>query len=114
MKVLICGGRNYNDRERLYGQMNSLHREHLIDLVMHGGASGADSLGGDWARDAGVQYIVFPANWQRDGRAAGPIRNKRMLVEGKPDLVVAFPGGKGTAHMVKISKEVGIQTIEVS
>jgi hypothetical protein len=48
-----------------------------------------------------VPVIEFPANWKVYGRAAGPIRNMKMLLEGKPDLVVAFPGGIGTADMVK-------------
>jgi hypothetical protein len=45
---------------------------------------------------------------------AGPIRKQQMLDEGKPDLVVAFPGGRGTAHMVRIARAAGIEVIEAS
>lgn len=61
-----------------------------------------------WAAERTLPYMTFPANWDRFGKAAGPIRNKWMLEYGQPDLVVAFPGGKGTAHMVKIATEAGV------
>jgi hypothetical protein len=54
------------------------------------------------------------ADWKRLGRKAGPIRNQRMLVEGKPDLVVAFPGGKGMAGMVTLARNasIGIMVVD--
>lgn len=55
---------------------------------------------------------AFPADWHRDGKAAGPIRNRRMLLEGMPDLVVAFPGGRGTADMVRRARAAGIEVVE--
>jgi len=54
-----------------------------------------------------------PAEWDKFGRRAGPLRNEQMLREGKPDVVVAFPGGRGTAHMVRIAKEAGIDVLEI-
>ena len=63
---------------------------------------------------AGLPCTVFQADWAGLGRKAGPIRNKLMLDEGKPDLVVAFPGGRGTAHMTRIARGAGIEVIEVS
>ena len=53
--------------------------------------------------------LAYPANWKKHGRAAGPIRNKQMLEEAKPDLVIAFPGGAGTANMVKQAREAGVK-----
>jgi hypothetical protein len=53
------------------------------------------------------------AEWETLGRKAGPIRNERMLTEGKPDLVVAFPGGRGTAHMTRLAREAGVEVVEI-
>lgn len=60
-----------------------------------------------------VPVIVYHADWNAHGRSAGPIRNAKMLAEGKPDLVVAFPGGKGTAHMVGIARKAGVPVVEM-
>ena len=62
----------------------------------------------------GLPCAVYRADWEGLGRKAGPIRNQQMLDEGKPDLVVAFPGGRGTANMMRIAREAGIEVIEVS
>jgi hypothetical protein len=78
-----------------------------------GGANGADHSAEDWAIDNGIVRRVFPADWDKHKRAAGPIRNKQMLVEGKPDLVLAFPGGKGTRNMVAQARSAGVDVIEV-
>ena len=64
-------------------------------------------------KDRGVPFDVYMADWKRLGRKAGPIRNQRMLVEGKPDLVVAFPGGKGTAGMVTLARNASVEVIVV-
>ena len=90
-----------------------LARRGPFAVVVHGAAAGADSLGGDWATARGIPVQVFPADWDTLGRKAGPIRNQQMLDDGKPDLVVAFPGGRGTAHMMRISREAGVEVIEV-
>ncbi len=57
---------------------------------------------------------VYEADWHEHGRAAGPIRNARMIAEGRPDLVIAFPGGRGTADMVSRARKAGIEVREVS
>ena len=68
----------------------------------------------DWARTKPeVERFVCHADWEKHGKAAGPKRNKRML-EWKPDLVVAFPGGKGTANMVQQARQAGVEVIEVA
>lgn len=84
--------------------------------LIHGDAKGADQLSEQvLKRDFKGGFIVerYPADWNRNKKSAGPIRNQRMLDEGKPDLVIAFPGGKGTAHMVKIAREANIEVKEV-
>lgn len=97
-RVLVCGGRDFEDRAALYAALDRLHGQRCFTLLIAGGARGADTMGEHWARDRGVRTRIFMARWAIEGRAAGPIRNARMLREGRPDLIVAFPGGKGTAN----------------
>jgi hypothetical protein len=108
-RVLVCGGRDFSDKALAFRVLDGLHARQPITALIEGGARGADTIGREWA----IQYrsIVvrtFPADWATHGRAAGPIRNQQMLDEGRPDLVVAFPGGKGTADMVRRAKEAGV------
>jgi hypothetical protein len=109
-RVLVCGGRDFDDWAMLCTVLNALNPYPTV--VIHGAARGADRMAGDWARANGLSWEAFPADWQRDGKAAGVIRNSRMLAEGKPDLVVAFPGGRGTADMVAKARKVGVPVIE--
>src|SRR6266446_1782976 len=82
-------------------------------VIIEGGATGADSAAVDFATVNFCKLEEFPADWKMFGRIAGYIRNKQMLVEGKPDLVVAFPGGKGTAMMVELANGAGIKVIDM-
>lgn len=100
MKVLVCGGRKFGNAQHVWYALHALNEDRGVDQVIHGGTSGADTLAGEWARANGVPERVFRADWARYGRAAGPIRNQEMLLHGKPDLVLAFPGGRGTEDMV--------------
>lgn len=94
--------------EFLFQVMDALHRRHGFTSLVHGAAKGADELAGLWASSRRLGSIIeFPANWDKHGRRAGPIRNQEMI-ETKPDMVVAFPGGTGTADMVKRAKQHGI------
>lgn len=99
MKVLVCGGRAYKDRDFVFHTLDAIHSKHHISILIHGGASGADSLAREWAHLKGVPCATVQANWARHGVAAGPIRNRSMLLL-EPDAVIAFPGGRGTANMV--------------
>jgi hypothetical protein len=82
-----------------------------VDLVIEGGAKGADRMAGYWARRNRIHLNIVHAEWNTHGNSAGIRRNIRMLEEGKPDLVVAFPGGRGTAHMVSIARKAGVEVI---
>lgn len=108
MKVIVCGGRDFRDRALLNLILNSMD----ITTVIHGAARGADQMAGSWAEAKGIPTVVMPAEWGKYGRSAGPVRNMEMLKCG-PDLVVAFPGGKGTAHMVNAAKKAGVPVREV-
>lgn len=110
-RVLVCGGREYTDRNALYAALDRLHAERGFTALIAGGARGADNLAAEWANDRGVPTEIYMAEWDRLGRKAGPIRNKRMLDEGKPDLVVAFPGGKGTAGMMELTRAANVALI---
>lgn len=115
MRVLICGGRNYDDSRRVYAVLDKLHAEAGVDRVIEGGARGADALARRWAENVGaVPVDTFEADWEAHGTFAGPMRNQRMLDEGLPDLVIAFPGGRGTADMVRKARKAGVQVVEIS
>ncbi len=82
-------------------------------VVIQGGCpTGADALARAWATDRNVECWTVDADWEKYGSAAGPIRNAQMLEETSPDLVLAFPGGRGTADMVKRAKAAGVQVVE--
>lgn len=130
--VLVCGGRNYGrvpygtpidqmkaamlkaDREAfiLRETLDQLHRERRFRKVVDGAASGADGLAHQWATNRGIPTLRYRAQWKALGKAAGPIRNAQMLREGKPDLVIAFPGGDGTANMMKLAREAGVEVMD--
>src|ERR1700712_5336517 len=108
MRVLVCGGRNFADRESLFHELHTLAETHGWLTIIEGGAKGADALARDWATGCYHGLVTVRAEWHRLGNRAGPIRNPRMLVSGKPDIVLAFPGGRGTADMVRQAHEVGV------
>lgn len=109
-RTLVCGGRDYKDAATVAAMLSATKPETLI----HGGAAGADTLAGTWWKRFGPNYaLVFMADWDRHGRRAGPIRNAHMLAEGKPDFVLAFPGGRGTEDMVTKAKAAGVPVLRV-
>lgn len=112
-RVLVCGGRDYSDRALLYSVLDVAHAANPIDLLIAGGANGADSMALDWARGEGVQRKIVYADWHTHGTKAGPIRNQQMLDEGKPHLVIAFPGGPGTADMIRRAQKAGVPVARV-
>jgi hypothetical protein len=113
MRVLVTGGREFEDRTRLVEVLDRLHQERGVTSLIHGAAKGADTLAGEWAESHGISVLACPADWRRYRRAAGPIRNKQMLIEHSPDLVVAFPGGTGTAHMISLAEKAGVEVVHI-
>lgn len=119
--VLVCGGRSYASRASVFAALDRVHlRTEEIVRVIHGDARrlvkgewvGADHFAGEWAESRGVYCDPYPADWTKYGKGAGPIRNSKMLMEGAPDLVIAFPGGTGTADMVDKARKQGIKVWE--
>lgn len=113
-RVLVCGGRDYFDCNAVYSALDELRDRHGGIAIIHGGADGADYLAAAWGHDFATEVLRVPADWSLHGRAAGPIRNQKMLDTGKPDLVLAFPGGRGTADMVRKARAAGVTVIEVA
>ena len=110
--VLVCGGRDYTDADRAFEVLDALHAKHTFTWVVHGNARGADTLGAMWADSRNIPSTPYPANWTKHGKAAGPIRNQLMLDSEAIDMVVSFPGGRGTADMVRRAKAKGIPVID--
>jgi ABC-type hemin transport system substrate-binding protein len=117
MKLLVCGGREYADKEHLHEFLTDLilneMREgklHGQPILIHGDARGADRLAHGYGVENSMNVVRVPALWDVHGNKAGALRNFAML-ELKPDIVVAFPGGAGTAHMVRIAKQAGVRVI---
>ena len=113
MRVLVCGGRDFMDRSWLFRELDALRSSRGVTAIISGCAPGADTLGIEWAEARGIEVARFAADWNTHGRAAGPIRNQQMLDEGKPELVVSFPGGRGTADMVRRARTAGIEVISM-
>jgi hypothetical protein len=109
-RVLVTGGRDYADAASVDAWLTSL----TPSVIAEGGASGADRLAAIWAHDNDVRCETFPARWALHGRAAGPIRNQQMLDEFNPDIVLAFPGGRGTADMVARARKKGVRVVEAA
>jgi len=113
-RVLVCGGRDFIDSNKLFEVLDEEHARNPFDLVITGGAKGADWLGHYWAIKRGVPYKVFPADWMTYGKAAGPIRNQQMFDEGKPDVVVAFPGASGTEDVINRAGLADVPVVRVN
>ena len=111
MKVIIAGGRDFS-APRFGDEWNlvcDLHQKYCFIEIISGGANGADRFGEFYAGDSGVPLKVFPAEWDKYGKAAGPIRNAQMAQYA--DAVILFPGGRGTDSMRKLAKEYGLKIL---
>lgn len=108
IRLLVCGGRHFADAVLLAEWLGGLHSNPGISVLINGGAPGADTLACQFCEAREIPVETYPALWEVYGASAGPRRNQRMIDEGKPDLVLAFPGGRGTADMVRRAKAAGI------
>jgi len=129
-RVLVCGGRDYGtkvvDDQRIIDRRQVDRLRRLLDavhegaraagkvlVIIHGNARGADLLADQYAREKSLKVLSFPADWRNHGRSAGPIRNKLMLTNGQPRVIIAFKGGNGTADMIRQGKKAGVPVYEV-
>ncbi len=112
MRILVCGGRKFSNKKLLFDTLDKFFYDKEFILI-HGNAIGADSLADNYGKVKGLNIRVYPADWKKYKKAAGPIRNQQMLDNESPHLVIAFPGGTGTADMINRAKKANIQVIEI-
>lgn len=103
MRIIVTGGRDYKDQKKVDEVLDLLFPE----LVIEGGATGADELARIWCMKNKVEGKTYRANWTAHGKAAGPIRNRQMVEENPDAIVIAFPGGRGTQSCIEIAKSFG-------
>lgn len=112
MVVLVCGDRKWNHQNIVDRVLRTMSNVSPITLLIEGGAPGADTCGRLAASKLHIPCKTYPADWAKYGKAAGPIRNRQMLNEGKPDIVLAFHSNiaksKGTKDMIKAARNAGI------
>lgn len=122
MRVLVCGSRHFTDEVAVARHLTmAAYGDDPIEpgswlsiprdlVIVEGGTKGADTLAKEWAIKHNIPFEEYPADWNKHGKAAGPIRNKQMLDEGKPDLVIAFlvPNSKGTKNMIEQAEKAGV------
>lgn len=110
MRLLVCGSRDFPSQyyDDLLGTIRAIHIGEPISVIIEGGASGADAFASRAARDLDIPSIRYKADWTL-GKAAGPTK---MLVDGKPDRVLAFTThktpSKGTQNMIDQAKTANI------
>jgi hypothetical protein len=109
--VLVTGGRDFSDRRKLDTVLDGQHARTPFDLLIHGAAPGADTLANLWAFSRGIQPVACPALWDFYGKPAGRKRNRAMLLI-RPNMVIAFPGGTGTANMCEEALQAGVTVLD--
>jgi hypothetical protein len=109
LRVLVCGSRDWEDHEAITRRLSALPGEHRPVTIVQGGARGADRMAARAARYWGFDVEEHPADWEKHGKIAGPIRNREMLDSGI-DLVLAFQrdGSRGTQHTIDEARRRGI------
>lgn len=113
MRILVCGSRNFTDYDYFWNTLNKIIFSKPIEdkwIMISGMARGTDTMAVRYAEEYGMEVLKFPAKWDEHGKAAGPIRNKQMLDEGKPDMVIAFryPDSRGTQNMIDQATKAGV------
>lgn len=110
MRIIVCGGRDFNDEAAVFAALDRLHGRRAVTLLIHGAARGADLLAQGWAHAREIPYLGVPAKWSEHGNSAGPQRNTVMAnLKPAADMLVAFPGGRGTANMIENAETMGIK-----
>ena len=110
-RIIVCGGRDFNDYELFRKNMDEIMAEYPEVELVSGHARGADMFAERYASEHNVPIAVFKADWEKYGRAAGPIRNRKMLEYALEEdaVVIAFWDGesRGTRNMVSQAEKAG-------
>lgn len=114
-RILVCGGRDWDNRTLTSGVLDGFreqyHEKGMPIVIVEGGARGADALAKEYAVKYNIPLEEFAAEWNKYGRAAGPVRNSKMLKSGI-DVVIAFPGGRGTQDTIGKAEKMGIRVLK--
>ena len=103
IRLIIAGPRDYYDRENVFCHIHMFQGKFGIDEIVSGGASGVDTLAEEYANLYQIPFKLFPADWEKYGKAAGPIRNQQMAEYG--NVLLAFDRGtKGTKNMIETAR----------
>lgn len=118
MRILVTGARDWEDKDAIFRVLKEYRTGYGHIVIIHGASPGADTLADEVAGKLGYEVESYPADWVRYGKRAGYIRNRRMLRESLPDLVIAFHNNlegksKGTKDMVAIAKKAGVPVMGV-
>jgi len=124
MRAIVCGGRDYTDGEHVFRTLDALRETMGLSHVIEGGQrrrnpqnhrvdGGADYWAMRWAKARRLTWDTVEADWTAHGRAAGPMRNARMLAEFSPEIVIAFPGGSGTKDMSQRAERARLQVLKI-
>lgn len=117
--IIVCGSRDtmyHKDpfyREQIFHSLDVCLELYHFNFVATGGQTGIDTVAREWAVGHKIENKEFYADWPQWGRAAGPIRNKKMLEEITPELVIAFPGGLGTSSMKALARAIKVPVVEL-
>lgn len=107
MRLLVAGSREWRDE----GAISEVLRVLRPSLVIHGAHwEGADKIAADACVRLGISQVPYPADWDKYGKPAGPIRNQ-VMVDTQPDLVVAFRvhgSSRGTDDLIERARKAGI------
>lgn len=118
MRVIIAGGRDFNDYELLEEKCNAILPNEYEPEIVCGKARGADTLGELYAKQYNLEIKYFPANWDLYGKRAGYIRNQQMALYAKENngVLIAFWDGKskGTKHMIDLANKHGLKVFVIN
>jgi hypothetical protein len=113
MRVLVVGGRHFEDADKVHRELVRLNWQKPIGVLIHGSVTGVGIAAEAWARSNGTPVVRYPPNWTLYGKKAEGLRNAFMIGDSRPDLVLAFPGGRHTADLIQKAIEAKIAVLAV-
>ena len=111
MRLIVSGGRAFADAELVQRELRQLNLRKPISVLIHGWIGPAAPVVDHWAREHGIPIVRYPPNWELYGKHAEAYRNEFMLADSRPDLIVAFPGGRDTADLVQRARNTGVAVL---